>query len=67
MHEVQGELFLDHILYGVGALSIVRRQHLSLLALYRLHFASNLHESLSEHSEHQILDMFETGPYEVKN
>ena len=38
MHEVQGRL------------SVVCHQHFILLTLYRLHFASNLHESLPEHS-----------------
>ena len=47
MHEVQGELLGSHF---VRRPSVVRRQHLPLLTLYRLHFASNHHESLSEHS-----------------
>ena len=55
----------------------------ALLTLYRLHFGSNLHENLSKRSApsnlllkkalnpnqsiHQILDKFESWPYEVKN
>ena len=64
MHEVQAELLWFHFFWR---LAVMRRQHLRLLTLYRLHFASNLHESLSDNSSPQILDKFETGPYEVKN
>ena len=41
--------YCDHILSGVRPLCVVHRQHLGLLTLYRLQFASNLYESLSEH------------------
>ena len=33
-----------------GNTAVVHRQHFPLLTLYRLHFASDLHERLSEHS-----------------
>ena len=69
VHEVQGELFLSHF---VRRPSVVRRASCVVNICACQHSAGYILEPISMKVYqnihlYQILDKFETGPYEVKN